>query len=392
MKNNCFINFFDIYGTEFKINVFGKEKVKTLWGSLIGVLTICAISAYFTYQIYNVLNKNSTSIIYNESSSRIAVNNFTDIPIMFKVIDASGMKIAPEGIYSIEPIYLNYIVEKGEKNNSKSYTKRIPIEIEPCQREKHLGEYIDLFENIDVENYQCIPREKYNLTLLSSFGDLVNGFSEIVIYLTKCSNSTQKCLDESILMKKLTEVFFVFAHVGYQIDNFNYTHPIQKRVFTITQSFTYHIIKRWYLSFMPMTYDTDYGFILDNLIGENYFTLNSISLDINPVAAGIINPNPQLATFHIRNTESSGNYFRGYIKLSSIVASTGGAIKIIMTVCHLLNYMITHALVYKKVSNLMFSFEELAHNKSTSNLNFTSKFITPIPRENSKIGRIFKQR
>jgi len=160
MKNNCFINFFDIYGTEFKINVFGKEKVKTLWGSLIGVLTICAISVYFTYQIYNVLNKNSTSIIYNESSSKIAINNFTNIPMMFKVIDAAGKKIQSDGIYSIEPIYFNYIVEKDEKNNSISYTKPIPIEIEPCQRKIHLGEYIDLFENIDVENYQCIPMGK----------------------------------------------------------------------------------------------------------------------------------------------------------------------------------------------------------------------------------------
>ena len=143
---------------------------------------------------------------------------------------------------------------------------------------------------------------------------------------------------------------------------------------------------------MPMTYETDYGFILEYLKEQNYFSINSISLDINPIAAGIINPNPQLASFHIRNTESSGNYFRSYVKLSSIVASTGGAIKIITTVCQLLNYLITHSLIYKKVSNIIFSFDELVENKPTSNLNFTSKFITPIPREKSKIGRIFKQR
>ena len=230
------------------------------------------------------------------------------------------------------------------------------------------------------------------MTLFSSLGDLVNGFSQIIVYVTKCSNTTQKCLDESITMKKLSEVFFVFAHVGYQIDNFNYTHPLQKRVFTNTNAITYHLIKRWSISFMPMTYETDYGFILENLFQENYFTLNSIFLDIIPVAAGIINSSPQLASFHIINTESSGNYFRSYVKLSSIVASTGGAIKLIMTVCHLLNYFITNSLIYKKVSNIIFSFDELVENKPTSNLNFTSKFITPIPRDNSKIGRIFKTR
>lgn len=228
MENNLFINLFDIYGKEIRLNVSGREKVKTLGGSIIGFLTLLSISAYLVYQLIYILDKNSISLIYNETSSNLPVNDFSNIPIMFKVVDVAGKKIPSEGLYSIEPYKISYIVEKDIKNNTNSYTKFSPIKIEPCDRDKHLGIYRDLFGNINVEEYVCIPPAKYNLTLFSTFGDLVNGFSEIIIYVTKCSNtsitsnSPQICLEENKIMKRLTEIFFVFAHVGYQLDNFNY--------------------------------------------------------------------------------------------------------------------------------------------------------------------------
>lgn len=320
MKNNCFINLFDINGNEFKINVSGKEKVKTFLGSIIGLISICAISAHIIFQLYNIISKNSTFIVYNESSSSIAINNFTNIPMMFKIADSKGNKINHEGLYSIQPYYISYIVDKESKEKSRGYTKVQPLEIEPCQREKHLGEYSDLFKNFDVEEYYCIPTGKYNLTIFSSFGDLVNGFSQISVFVTKCSN--QSCLEENIAMKKLTEVLFVFAHVGYQVDNFNYLKPTQKKVVTITTTFTYDILKRWIFSYMPMSYDTDYGFFLENINQENYFLLSNIFMDVSLKPAMMLNPNPQYASFNIRNTENSGKYFRSYVKLSSVISSS----------------------------------------------------------------------
>jgi hypothetical protein len=390
MQHNCFINFFDFYGKEFKINVSGNERVKTLGGSLIGFLSLCTIIAYLVYQLIHVLNKDLTSVLYNETTTNIPVNNFTNVPLMFKVIDASGRKVPTEGLYSIEPIYINYSIEKDSQNISRGYIQKESIKLEPCEREKHLGAYLDLFEKMDVEDYHCIPSGKHNMTLFGSFGDLVNGFSELIVYVTKCSNTSQKCFDEEKISKKLSGVYMVFAHVGYQIDNFNYTKPNQIKVITSTLSFTYHLLKRWNLSFMPMTYETDYGFIFEHRIQENYFTLNSIYPDVDPVPAGIINPNPQIASFHISNTESTGHYFRSYIKFSNIIASAGGVIKIIMTICQLLNYMCSDNIAYKKVSNLIFSFDEDTQTKYLSNKNFTSNFI--IPQEVSKISRRLKQR
>jgi hypothetical protein len=400
MKNNLFVNLFDIYGKEIKINISGNEKVKTQGGSIIGVLTFLTICAYLIYQLIYILDKNSISLIYNETSSTLPVNDFSNIPIMFKLVDVTGKKIPTEGLYAIEPYIASYTVEKDSKNNTKAYSKFIPIKLESCEREKHLGAYKYLFDNINVQEYSCIPQSLYNMTLFSTFGDLVNGFSEIIVYVTKCSNSsltsnsTQMCLQENIIMKKLSEVFFVFAHVGYELDNFNYAKPNQLKVYTIAQSITYYLLKRIYLSFMQMTYETDYGFILESRQQEKYFTLNSIFPDVTPVAAGIINSNPQIASFHIRNTEKTGHYFRSYIKLSNIIASTSGVIKIVMTVCNLLNYFLTDALANKKISNLIFSNHEEIQNFSLRKNNFRTgcKLINITPLDISKITQRLQQK
>lgn len=147
---------------------------------------------------------------------------------------------------------------------------------------------------------------------------------------------------------------------------------------------------------MPMTYETDYGFILESRQLEKYFTLDSIFPDVNPVQAGIINQNPQIASFQLRNTEYTGNYFRSYIKLSQIIASTSGVVKLIMTVCHLLNYFITDNLTYRKISNLIFSYEEETQTHSLplrkNNINSGNKFIKLTPIDISKISQRLKQK
>jgi hypothetical protein len=391
MQNNIFINWFDIYGKEFNINVSGNQKVKTLEGSIIGFISIFAIASFCLFQLIEVLKKDVVSVIYNESLTKIPINNLTDIPMMFKVVDALAKYVPPQGLYSFDSFYFNYQVGNDSQNKSIGFTKILPIKVEPCDRDRHLGPYKNLFEKIDVENYHCIPREKYNLTIYGRYGDIINGFSELDIYISKCINSTTNtndtCLDEETISKKTTGLFLIFAHVSNQIDHYNYTKPNQLKVQTVSLTFTYYILKRYIYSLMPMTYETDFGFLFEEKYKENFFIVKSITWDIDPKPAQIINKKPQLTSLHLFNTEATGSYSRSYVKFSNIIASVGGVIKFILFFCEILNYFITQNVAFEKVINLIFKEDPIDDLKLT-NKNFMERFKIPKAQEVSKFSRI----
>jgi hypothetical protein len=397
MQTNIFINWFDIYGKQFNINVSGNQKVKTLAGSLIGFFSIFAIVSFCLFQLIEVLNKDVVSVIYNESLTKTPINNLTDIPIMFKVTDVTAKYIPPQGLYSFDAFMYIYEGLNDSQDKSTGSTRAIPITIQPCDRNKHLGPYKNLFEKLDVENYHCIPREKHNLTIYGHYGDLINGFSELDIYISKCVNTTSEiCLDEETINQKTSRLFLILAHVSNQIDHYNYTKPNQLKVQSVGLTFTSYIIKRYIYYLMPIIYETDYGFLFEDKQYENFFTVNfeSIVWDIDPKPAQILIKKPQLASIHIKNSETSGTYSRSYVKFSNFIASLGGVIKFILTFCEILNYLITRNVALEKVINFIFKDESIPIDNTTFfiNKNILEKFKVPDVEEVSKFSRRYHER
>jgi hypothetical protein len=363
MKNPIFINLFDIYGSDLKINISGQEKVKTLFGSLIGFISISLIATVILFQICNIFRHDVKSVIYNESQNHFPVNNLSHIPMMFSVVDVIGKTIPWKGLYSIDPFYLKYVIEKDENNNTKSSTKSLPLKLQPCDRNIHLGSYKTLFENFDVENYFCIEPGKYNLTLYGTFGDLVNGYSLLSAHVSKCDNKTEVCYDEEIISKKLNGVVLLFVYVGYQIDNYNYYQPNQLKIQTASYLFTYNLLKRWVQYITPVTYETDYGFFFEDKQKENFYMYHSTFLDVDYKSPNVINTKSQITSFSLRNTENSRFYYRSYIKFSTVVAYAGGVVKFIMTISGLVNYLFTHNNMVEKISKILFAIDEVLDGK-----------------------------
>lgn len=394
MQNNIFINLFDIYGKQFNLNVSGCEKIKTLGGSLIGFLSILVISSFCLFQIIGVLNKDAISLIYNESVIKTPVNNLTDYPIMFKVTDVTAKYLPPKGIYSFDSFLYVYEGLNGSQNKSLGSTKALPITIEPCNRDNHLGPYKNLFEKIDVENYHCIPRNKHNLTIYGHYGDLINGFSQLDIYISKCVNSTfsnEICESEETINQKTSRLFFIFAHVGNQIDHYNSTKPNQMKIQSVGLTFTSYILKRYVYHLIPIIYETDHGFLFEEKLQENFFVVNfeSIAWDIDPMPAQIFIKKPQLASVHIKNTEATGYYYKSYLKFSNFIASVGGVIEFILILCKILNYIFNRNVAFEKVINLIFKDEPNSVDDTTffNNKNFLEKIKIAESEEVSRFSR-----
>jgi hypothetical protein len=114
------------------------------------------------------------SIIYNQNQSSVPVNNLTKIPFMFSVFDVFGQHIPSEGLFYIDVMYSELVVEKNI-----SYVKNTPIELEMCDKNKHLGQFSDMFPSFIKNNlqiYYCLTPD-FNLTLFGNFGDVSNRWS-----------------------------------------------------------------------------------------------------------------------------------------------------------------------------------------------------------------------
>jgi hypothetical protein len=118
------------------------------------------------------------------------------------------------------------------------------------------------------------------------------------------------------------------------------------------------MVKRYYYHLTHVVYDTDYGFLFEDRIQENFYMHTSMSVDVDLKAPEIINPKPQLGSIDIRNTASSAFYFRTYIKLSLIIANVGGFIKFIMMVCNIIVYLLTNNMMLEEISKIIFSFDD----------------------------------
>jgi hypothetical protein len=65
MKSNCFINLFDIYGKELRLNLAREERVKTPVGAFLGLVSILLICAICTYLTFDIFKHEVKSVIYN---------------------------------------------------------------------------------------------------------------------------------------------------------------------------------------------------------------------------------------------------------------------------------------------------------------------------------------
>ena len=166
------MDYLDLYGKTFNLHTFGQDKYKTVTGSIFGSISLIAIIAISIYFLKDLFGRKNMTLIYNEDSNTIPVNDLSNTPFLLGLADYTGAAIPREGIYSFQVTYVNFTVVQV---NGTGVVKpiRTPIVLEKCDINKHFLQYGEMFTQLQVDKGFCVPPGN-NIKLYGKYGDLVN--------------------------------------------------------------------------------------------------------------------------------------------------------------------------------------------------------------------------
>jgi hypothetical protein len=366
-RKSFFIDIFDINGQSISLHLFGKEKYKTFIGSVSGLLSLILMMGISIYFVMDLFQRKSLSIIFNEDNNQLPLNNLSNVPIMVTLGDLSSNILDPEGLYWIDAKVMNYkrVIING---TAKFFLELIPIELEKCNITKHFLDQSEMFKNLAISKYQCIPPGKYNITLFGRFGDTVNGWSYLAFFLNKCNAKMgQKCLNDSYIESTLANTALSIAYSSYSINHYNVTTPNQAKIDTTMFLMSSTLLKNYYYNLRQVIYETDYGILFEDRQKESFYTYFSQSVDVSLKAVGVPTAGPNIGYVIIKNADPISFYNRNYIKIQAVMANIGGIIKAVMIFCKIVSDFLTRKMIYLDIANRIFHFNFNEDNSQNKN-------------------------
>lgn len=383
---SLFIDYFDIYGQSFNLHLFGRPKYKTIIGSIIGFISLFLVVSVSLYFFIELIERKSMTVIYNEDSNIIPMNNLSNVPFMFSLTDLNGIHLESEGLFSFDVKMMNYGYYKNADGASKFGIQILPIKMEKCDLNKHFLDKGEMFKSFSINKYYCIPPGKYNMTLYGRYGDTLNGFSFLTIFLNKCNSKLQKCLNDTYIDSVLQNTALSMAYLSNSINHYNSTNPNTIKVDTSVLQMSSSICKNYYYNIRQVIYNTDYGFIFEDRQIETFYTYAYQSLDVSVKNIGFPTLGPNFGFVTLKNSDSVSFYSRAYIKSQAVMANIGGIIKSIMIIAKFISDFLTRRMSYEDLSNSIFQYKlEDKFSPATSKQHQEQKNLQIIPFNNTNL-------
>jgi hypothetical protein len=363
--------YFDIFAKNFNFFVFGNEKQKTVLGCLIGIFSILAITIISLFFLVDFFKRENVTVMYNKDIDTKPVINLTYMPLMFSLSDLQTNFIDPQGLFTFDVRMLNY-VKVYNKTSGQTSTRLTSqqIEYERCNISKHFLNYQEMFKNFKTESFFCIPPGRYNLTLFGKYGDFLNGFSMLSIFVNRCNPQKSQCFNSSIIESKLSNVILPLVYLSYGINNYNSTQANFPKLETSVLGMTTALYKLHFYNLKQTFYHSDLGYVFQENIIENFYEFDQTTMSIDLLNAGQISQGT-FGTVYIRNSDHISVYKRQYKKLQDVLANIGGLVNSILLISRLLSNFIIRKFVWVDLFKY-FSLKESSDPVSLSNIKHES--------------------
>jgi hypothetical protein len=355
-----------------KFYVYKQDRYHSKIGITLSILSLISMLSLIIYFVYATFSRSNIFIRYSTSTKYSKVINLTDTPFLFTALDVSGNYFPnPETIFSL---YLQYSTIVPGNVTLGIETKRFAETklVERCKRSDYIG---TLFESYpDIEKYFCTKPGARNLTIYNKFGDLVNGYGFVNLFINKCSNSSlyyngKNCADSTTINSALSRGFFAFVYVDNIINHDNVTNPYESYIATEVFDMSTTIFQRIYFTLKNVYYETADGFVFDTSNTVQFTQQDYIRLYADNRPSGIY-PETYSSIF-IQASGKADVYNRSYVKLQSLLANIGGVVNGIITLANILVYILTTKLNSVNLIEHLFKLEEGRefHNHSSIEVN-----------------------
>jgi hypothetical protein len=343
----------DFLGIEPQTFIFKARSYKTIFSSVISLITLLAIIILSTYFSTLVFDRKQMSLISGQSNDFVNSLDFNKIPILLFASRSNGEVFNYSVYYPIMQMWTYYPEYDGTPNITD-------IPLKTCEESDFL-EYSYLFTKfVNLNTYLCINRSGLNLTIFGTPGDYINGYNRIQIYNTRCVNNSiynpkedkNSCMSPDQINTVLSgsPMHFYVTYPDNVLDMKNSTNPFN--VYLRTDDFSMPVLAlyKYTYFFKKTTVHSDCGYVFE----DNQHTATSFQFDkiestlllgsklIFPEAFGQI-------SFVL--SSKADIHFRSYIKIQSLLANIGGVINCLYLMSKFIVWYFTYKIMLLKYFN-----------------------------------------
>jgi len=311
----------DLYAYKIKMTLNQEEKISTAFGRTLSVLTFL-ILLVFTWFVGNdfIYHANPVSFMDELIGSDFPRINITAeyFPLAFGLSDQYGYPVKNDSIIEFHLIKSQFIFAE----NIHTVTD---IELEICKHKHFPSIPQNEFDIAHIEGFYC-PKNYTDLFLEGSF---ISGLLTSLSFVAKkCDfkNFPQKCASKEQIDKFISDngVNYNIFYIENYISIGNYTNPLRPLIINKWKFFQTNNQKITNFNLQENHLKTDIA-----IFSTNYHDLRYAKLVEEPTDWINYSENDRiLAMFNFHSSNISQQNFRKYIKISDILASVGGLIKI----------------------------------------------------------------
>jgi hypothetical protein len=361
------LKFLDLFNIEPTLYLFQESRFKNPFGGVSTIVTLIFIVSFSIYFLIDMLSRRNMSILSNSLIHKTPLINLTTFPLSFGLYTPDGKIINNPQIFNITALYFT------TKNINGTVVNKIQdIKIDDCAlNETYYGEYLNIFKK-RIEGTKCIPIKSFQHEIQGLYGDAINGFSFLVIYINRCVNdsNSQKCESKSVIESALANTILFVSEVDFDIDHesvYNIQVPyLRNDAFPLS----YSLFKRYFSYKKNIEYLNDYGFVFQNKEKLEFFQSDLIVADVSLTMGTVYFPTAIGQIYRV-NSLKKDTYNRRFPKIQDLLANIGGVIKGLLVI----NYILVHYCSYKqyvaKIGNKCF--QTKGFPKPEKNLNFSNK-------------------
>ena len=227
-------------------------------GSILTLLNVILIICYSFYNISDLIHGENYSLVTNEFENEHSIIDFSNTPFSFTMLSSSGKFLQYDKKlldYKIQELNWYYVPDEFGNPVMKNEIRNIKFEL--CKKIMNETNYFDFLSGYIGQENLCI-KPNQNLILKGTSGDGINGFRAITIEINRCNNETMngQCYDNNYINRVLDDYYFVFAYVGYTVDNYaDSENLVKKKVFSNSITVTTNIMKKRYYWFKKGVYN-----------------------------------------------------------------------------------------------------------------------------------------
>jgi hypothetical protein len=351
---------FDFVGYEPKITVYGSDRYKTFFGSMMGflcTLAVLGLSIYFTKIMFD---RTDMSVLQNVWKNKEKPVNLTNSFFYFSLIDGKNQPINPK-FYDIRFDFWEMVnIKSGDPLTAKITS----LPMEECNGEKHFGEYKDSVF-FHLKESKCLAANKFNISLYGLYGDIFP-YSFLNVAVNFCNNATTNntCPSESELAPALRNVFLFFGYIDNQIDHNDLNQPVKPYVKSQVPPLNWDLHNRYFENIGVVDYFTDTDLIFENYLLTSSYMSTKLDLTVSIRHGSALYPGITFGTLTFIRDHKVTTFKKSFLKVQTLLAKIGGILNALSFIFKLVSSIITKNLLLEKIFNEFFYIENKLHDKS----------------------------